>query len=52
MESREIAGVPRGAVAVVVVGLLACIAAALLTVIYVMATCGAVGILLQGLGAV
>ena len=32
MESREIAGVPRGAIAVVAVGLLACIAAALLTV--------------------
>ena len=32
MESREIAGVPRGAIAVIVVGLLACIATALLTV--------------------
>ena len=32
MESREIAGVPRGAIAVVVVGLLACVATALLTV--------------------
>jgi hypothetical protein len=32
MEAREIAGVPRGAIAVIVVGLLACIAAALLTV--------------------
>jgi hypothetical protein len=31
MEPRDVAGVPRGAVAVVVVGLLACVAAALLT---------------------
>jgi hypothetical protein len=32
MESREIAGVPRGAIVVIVVGLLACVATALLTV--------------------